>query len=930
MKREPPTLVCVVSDVKHEVAQLPEEGCDYLIYQSVIYKNNETFVPRFNKIEFFNRFASAKSHNEDAKYLVALDTGEFMRHHTGVAQGDQWFTRFVGQLVLFLEENSMDGVALVEMPLTLADLDRLTPSLAAMRRYIAHFGYLYLLGVTVRGSGNTSIAATLPRIAALSRLADVVVLESHLVAEEMSASAAKNGSCTIHFPSSAHASALGGGLSMSLDEAGRILRRLERAPLTKTEEEHEENEALLCFSVTLAAFRFRVDNHTKGLPGQVCSGFDVVPFRETCIPSQHNNLSEEKVSESARSSYRVAPGAVFTFDSVKDIEHKLLSTVHGLTCGAVYAVNFDEPEPVCSASAGIKAFPRLQAVINSIAVASTAEEEDAGDSTTLSVAPTKKRASQAANATGEGITASTATLKPGKDGEKRLICTVANVTSEFLQSDGWKVCSHLVFTSLSYDHNSSGLVSKDGKYWLCHLLSRVAIRDEHDLKSHLLAMVRRFAEESLNAFLALRNYSKVKLAVELDIGEMLESQLNAETEQVAVATLFWMHKHGLERLALFVRNPGYSRTHMQRLISLTKMFRTSLRKVFADQIRELIIGVPLHRKVPVTELLQYADTIIYITHHSVPSDNCVVLFPSTFEANFSFSDLERGDLLPPDATDAVKTKRFCVSISMAVLRFLVNDHIASAANSTCFGESWVSYEQICLEGEAAATYDVESMAVLKQDDNYAFTFENEESLHLKAQRIVDLLGARACVAAFHVEYDAGRNACAALNHSSSRLTELASALHDKEHKLTTSKPSPEGSTLPHREGRAGQASLHGGFLICILSEKPPSPIQLPQRACSLTVYQHVFYDRTSDRVMPRDEQHEHCETAGCLGYSSHRRPTHLKSICSTRGRDRVHDPSHRSYQAVPCHLSIQPRDDARQFHLLEAGEGFFKGPLNNL
>ncbi|KAL3212827.1 hypothetical protein MRX96_007868 [Rhipicephalus microplus] len=237
------------------------------------------------------------------------------------------------------------------------------------------------------------------------------------------------------------------------------------------------------------------------------------------MSSQHNNLSEEMVSESARSSYRVAPGAVFTFDSIQDIEHKLLSTVRGLSCGAVYAVNFDEPEPVCSASAGVKAFPRLQAVINSI-------------------------------------------------------------------------------------------------------------------------------EESLNAFLALRNNTKVKLAVELDIADLLKSQLNAEAEQVAVATLFWMHKHGLERLALFVRSPGYSGTHMQRLVSLTK---------------------------------------------------------------------ERSDLLPPHATDAVKTKRFCVSVSMAVHRFLVNEHNPSVANSTCFGETLVPYEQICLEGESTATYDAESMAVIKHD-----------------------------------------------------------------------------------------------------------------------------------------------------------------------------------------------------------------------
>lgn len=60
-------------------------------------------------------------------------------------------------------------------------------------------------------------------------------------------------------------------------------------------------------------------------------------------------------------------------------------------------------------------------------------------------------------------------------GEKRLICTVANVTNEFLQSDVWKACSHLVFMSLSYDRNSSGLFSKDGESYLCHLPADTSI-----------------------------------------------------------------------------------------------------------------------------------------------------------------------------------------------------------------------------------------------------------------------------------------------------------------------------------------------------------------------------------------------------------------------------------------------------------------------
>ncbi|XP_077486396.1 uncharacterized protein LOC144097609 [Amblyomma americanum] len=327
-KGEPPTIVCVVSDDERDVPYMPEEGCDFLVYQSIVYKNNDTFVPRSNKTDFFRRFASTSTRDEETKYLVALDAGEFVRHYASEVRTEAWFTRFVGRLVLFLEENNIDGVALVELPLSLAELDRVTPSLEAIRRYTAHFGYTYLLGVTLRESGNITIAAALPRLIALSRLADVLVLESHLVA---ASSRAENGSCAVRFPSSAHASTLSGGHGLSLDEAARFLRRLEHAlaissPSSSSDgdEEHEDTEGQLCFSISLAAFRFRFEGAANSVPGLACKSVDMVPFQETCASSHNVSWSAVKVSEAERSSYRVAPGTVITFDTVDDIEHKLV------------------------------------------------------------------------------------------------------------------------------------------------------------------------------------------------------------------------------------------------------------------------------------------------------------------------------------------------------------------------------------------------------------------------------------------------------------------------------------------------------------------------------------------------------------------------------------------------------------------------------
>ncbi|XP_077486397.1 uncharacterized protein LOC144097611 [Amblyomma americanum] len=238
----------------------------------------------------------------------------------------------------------------------------------------------------------------------------------------------------------------------------------------------------------------------------------------------------------------------------------------------------------------------------------------------------------------------------------------------------------------------------------------------------------------LNAFLALKNSSSVKLAVELDVVDLLESGQIAEREQAAVATLFWMQKHGLERLALFVKRRDFSEAHLQRLISLIKMLRTSLRTVLTDQIKEVIVAVPLQSRVFISELLQHADTIIYITHHSAPSESCVVVFPSTFDSNQGFSDVEPGDLVPADLSGAVRTKRFCVSISLAVLRFMLDDSVSRVANSSCLSESWISYDQTCLERKTTPTYDADAMAVFREGNGYALTFENEESLHLKCFR----------------------------------------------------------------------------------------------------------------------------------------------------------------------------------------------------
>ncbi|XP_077538573.1 uncharacterized protein LOC144151406 isoform X2 [Haemaphysalis longicornis] len=805
---EPTSLVCVVSDDNREKLLLPEEGCDYVVYQSIVYKDNESFAPR-SENNSFEQFTALRERNVEAKYLVALDAEEFSREYAGQATVEEWFTRFVAQLVLFLEENRMHGIAVLELSLPLAELDPVVSALTAIRQYTVSFGFIYALGLTLRDSGNATIAAVLPSLLSLSRSADVLVLESHFAAPG-DTNGADN--CAVHFPSSAHASVSGSGPGLSLEETARILRRLENAVFDPA----KEVAPLFCFSVSLAAFLFHVDGAKAG-PGTPCMDVRMVPYQETCTPERTDSWSEIKTSLAGRSSYRVKPGAVITFDTVNDIEHKLVSTVHGLTCAAVYAVNFDEHEPVCETPKGIKSFPRFRAVVNSLAVASVSQEGREENTTApYAVFENTTEANETASTTEEVVLGRMKPLSSRKR-EKRLICTMASVINETL-SDIREVCDIVVFMGLAYERNASSLFTRN--------------------------------EASLKTFLSLKNDTSMKLAVELDASDLLHSELNAETEQIAVATLFWMQQHGLERLALFIHDQEFSDVHVQRLVALIKMMRTSLRTVLTEQLKEVIVAVPLQNKVPITSLLQHADIVIYITHHSGPNENCAIVFPSTFGSNRSFSDIEKSDLVPAELPEGSRTKRFCISVSLAVLRFWLSEPVTSLANTICAGESWVSYEQTCHDQESPATYDADAMAVFKEGNGYVLTFENEESLHLKALRIAELFGSETCVAAFYVEYEGNRSVCSSEERNTSRIVELATALQD-EHKFT-SQP-PLSTPPPRREGRMGHhPPPEGSFLVCVLSPNPLSPIILPRAVCGFTVYQHVSFDRTKDRVIPRD------------------------------------------------------------------------------
>ncbi|KAG0410389.1 hypothetical protein HPB47_012499 [Ixodes persulcatus] len=161
----------------------------------------------------------------------------------------------------------------------------------------------------------------------------------------------------------------------------------------------------------------------------------------------------------------------------------------------------------------------------------------------------------------------------------------------------------------------------------------------------------------------------------------------------------------------------------------------------------------------------------------------------------------------------------CVSVSLAVLEFSSFGKPLKVGDA-CDAENWKPYSETCPKAKVLTMCDAEAMSDIEQDGGYTRTFETEDSLHLKVTKIQAALGARSCVAAFHLEYEDSGHSCRS-RKAFSRVAAIA-------------------------------AAFDTGLLICVWSAVPPVPMKLSKGICNIMVYKHVQYNRTTDTVYLRN------------------------------------------------------------------------------
>ncbi|CAN8030104.1 unnamed protein product, partial [Ixodes persulcatus] len=423
-------------------------------------------------------------------------------------------------------------------------------------------------------------------------------------------------------------------------------------------------------------------------------------------------------------------------------------------------------------------------------------------------------------------------------GVPRMVCTIRYVSAGTLP-EHVAPCDYLVYTGITHEGQNGTLVLQD--------------------------------DDDFGTFLALGGGFKPKLAVELKLAQLLDPEANSSMEAAISTTRFWLSKQRINAVALFVDQDHYSESGQPKLLALVKMLRGSLGVNSTSWLlMDLIVGVPPSRKDSSADLLPYVDVLIYLMHHISPNQRCRVVFPSTgrngekFSQHvrvfffFFFNEVIKGYFLfPQELQNKNKKHTICVSVSLAVLEFSSFGKPLKVGDA-CDAENWKPYSETCPKAKLLTMCDAEAMSDIEQDGGYTRTFETEDSLHLKVTKIQAALGARSCVAAFHLEYEDGGHSCRS-RKAFSRVAAIAAAFDTGKKNFrrsmfakTLRKILPLGSIFNIASSSLAIIPI-AGLLICVWSAVPPVPMKLSKGICNIMVYKHVQYNRTTDTVYLRND-----------------------------------------------------------------------------
>ncbi|KAK8765932.1 hypothetical protein V5799_007280 [Amblyomma americanum] len=562
-----------------------------------------------------------------------------------------------------------------------------------------------------------------------------------------------SGPCHVMHPSSSSKtmSAMPG-----LVENAEIIKAVSSQPNITTE---------ICVSMNLAVLTFTLSRQNKFRLGSQCTHETMTSYSEVC-PS---HSGEDILYDSALSCYKQNSTHVQTFENEGTLEMKvefLKKQLHS-PCVAAFHAEYEDTEGVCE---NRTAFSRIAAIRYSLDGASSHKESSG------KTEATKRNVSSI----------------PGTPEPSEILLCVFSEDSMGLSALPVGLCTHVIYTGLSYVPKSKELVP--------------------------------FDESAFKHFLNLRIDARLLAAV--PFAAILALQKPRDIESFSSAVRSWLIKHDLAGLALIAtRNADFDQVY-----AVTKVLRWQFMNSKSRHL-QLVFGAPIHVVTPA--LIHIADTVNYfiITHHDAMEQSCQL---ETMPAKqFGKRDMVETINLANKMALEVPSAIFCMSLSLAV----VNVPLISVSQQglvSCSNRTLTTYDKVCPHSQVGTVVEKDFAGVYQRNDNATFYFENEESLLEKvhvAQKIYPLK----CIATFYTDYEDVAGVCK-IRAPFSRLKQISKALGYHE---TKKEP------VPVLETRNTSSSSRP--LVCVIADHYPDFDKFPVQYCDYLLYvdPHVRIRRNS-------------------------------------------------------------------------------------
>ncbi|XP_049529241.1 uncharacterized protein LOC119460951 isoform X6 [Dermacentor silvarum] len=481
-----------------------------------------------------------------------------------------------------------------------------------------------------------------------------------------------------------------------------------------------------CFSINLAVRSFLI---AKRRETEVCTKETLQKYATACNATLDHPLKNRTLAE-----VKYMPGKhqVVSYEGISSLEHmmSILDRKVDDLCVAAFRVDLEDTKKECATTE--EPMPRLS-LIRNLLHPKNATNESAEASTEASVPPSRKR----------------------RDAKKHaLICVTTSADTLPFLSD--PLCTHLVYSSISYDKEGHAYIPAN--------------------------------EKAFRNFLASRKEGSPLLLAEVDSCSINSSSKSTAHQNSPQELADWVHTTDLNGVAIFMKadvngTDEWIDEWADLVDRLSKQFHT-------DQARlVLVIGVDLRS--PYSAALSEAftgkaDYLVLMTNIRQPEVPCKVGFPSRPHSESDTARMSKIVQLSKNATVP------CVTFNLAVRKF----HLVQPGQiqDMCDEEHWVDYSETCrtMQKNGNNLYETRYTS----DGTEVLTYEGKVFIQ---QKMSHLTGFEPdfCVTVFEIDRENPRDNCPSEGVPFWRLHLISDYLFDTEkinHEMESSSSKPEEVT----------------------------------------------------------------------------------------------------------------------------------------